>query len=135
MVMEMIRLSINVLTSSVTLLKRLQTYHFASLSELSYSKVASICAEDIFTFSSNCGWVLENKDSLTLTQRGVEILSLYDKGCHMDLKRNMLLDYLLNSAPIWSNRIPYGRREAAIFMSKDEKSCFADAGLLSECLV
>ena len=46
----------------------------------------------------------------------------------------MLADYVLKTAPIWSNRIPYGRREATIFMSKDEKACFADAGLLSDHL-
>lgn len=130
----MLRLSVNVLTSSIALLKRLQTYRFTSLSELSYSKIASIVAEDVFNFSSVCGWTFENENTLTLTPRGTELLSLYDRGFSIELKRDMLLDYLLNAAPIWSNRIPYGRREAAIFMSKDEKACFIDAGLLSENL-
>ena len=130
----MLRLSVNVLTSSIALLKRLQTYRFTSLSELSYSKIASIVAEDVFNFSSVCGWTFENENTLALTPRGTELLSLYDRGFSIELKRDMLLDYLLNAAPIWSNRIPYGRREAAIFMSKDEKACFLDAGLLSENL-
>ena len=60
----MIRLSANVLTSAIALLKRLDTYHFLSLSELSYSKIASISAEDIFLFSKNCGWVSETESTL-----------------------------------------------------------------------
>lgn len=43
----------------------------------------------------------------------------------------MLKDYVIQLAPIWTNRIPYGRREAAIFMSKDERACFSEAKLLS----
>ena len=46
----------------------------------------------------------------------------------------MLTDYVLKCAPIWANRIPYGRREATIFMTKDERACFADAGLISDHL-
>ena len=128
----MIRLSMNVLASALALLNRIETYTFSSLSELAYSKIASISAEDIFAFSSNCGWVSENENELALTKRGTGLLRLQTQGLLVDLKRQMLTDYVLKCAPIWSNRIPYGRREASIFMSKDEKACFADAGLLSE---
>lgn len=130
----MIRLSVNVLTSAMALLKRLETYNFSSLSELAYSKIDSISAEDIFTFSHNCGWVSENDNTPILTKRGTGLLRLQDQGLLVDLKRQMLIDYVLKTAPIWSNRIPYGRRETTIFMSKDEKACFSDAGLLSERL-
>lgn len=130
----MIRLSINALTSAMVLLKRLETYNFSSLSELAYSKIDSINAEDIFAFSHNCGWVSENDNTPILTKRGTGLLRLQDQGLLIDLKRQMLIDYVLKAAPIWSNRIPYGRRETTIFMSKDEKACFSDAGLLSERL-
>lgn len=130
----MIRLSMNVLTSALALLNRIEAYNFSSLSELAYSKVASISAEDIFGFSSNCGWVSENEYGLALTKRGIGLLQLQTQGLVVDLKRQMLADYVLKAAPIWTNRIPYGRREASIFMSKDEKACFADAGLLSDHL-
>ena len=133
-VIRMIRLSVNTLTSAMALLKRLETYHFSSLSELAYSKIASISAEDIFVFSHNCGWVYEDESAPALTKRGVELLRLQEQGLHIDLKRQMLMDYVLKAAPIWSNRIPYGRREATIFMSKDEKACFSEAGLLSDRL-
>lgn len=130
----MIRLSVNVLTSAAVLLQRLESYHFSSQAELAYSKIASISVEDIFAFSQNCGWVHESANKPSLTPRGNELLELYHQELHMDLKRAMLQDYVFGAAPIWSNRIPYGRREAAIFMTRDEKACFTEAGLLSDRL-
>lgn len=124
----------NVLASSLALLNRIETYSFSSLSELAYSKIVSISAEDIFSFSTSCGWVSENENALILTKHGTGLLRLQAQGLLINLKRQMLADYVLKTAPIWSNRIPYGRREATIFMSKDEKACFADAGLLSDHL-
>lgn len=127
----MIRLSVNVLTSAMTLLQRLETYRFSSLSELAYSKIASIGAEDIFDFSHSCGWVCGDEEAPILTRRGEELLHLQERGLLIDLRRQMLMDYVISAAPIWSDRIPYGRREASIFMSKDENACFTEAGLLS----
>lgn len=127
----MIRLSVNVLTSTMALLKRLETYRFSSLSELAYSKIASISSEDIFDFSYNCGWVSKDGDAPVLTKRGEGLLRLQEQGLLLDLRRQMLKDYVIKAAPIWANRIPYGRREAAIFMSKDESACFSEAKLLS----
>ncbi len=127
----MIRLSVNVLTSAMALLKRLEAYRFSSLSELTYSKIASISAEEIFDFSLNCGWVSEDEDAPVLTKRGEGLLRLQESGLLLDLRRQMLMDYVIKTAPIWANRIPYGRREAAIFMSKDESACFSEARLLS----
>ncbi len=128
----MIRLSINVLSSAIILLHRLESYHFASLAELTYMKIASISVEDIYEFSRNCGWVYESKNAPALTSQGNLLLKLYNKGLQNDLKRAMLMDYIINASPIWSNRIPYGRSEAAIFMTKDENACFVEAGLLSD---
>ena len=130
----MIRLSMNVLTSALALLRRIEIYDFSSLSELSYSKIVSISAEDIFEFSSSCGWASESESGLTLTTRGIGLLRFQTQGLLIDLKRQMLTDYVLKCAPIWANRIPYGRREATIFMTKDERACVADAGLLSDHL-
>lgn len=128
----MIRLSMNVLSSARVFLNYIENYKFLTLSDLAYSRIASINAEDIFAFSYGCGWISENENVLTLTERGVELLCLQKQGMETDLKRQMLMDYLLKFAPIWSSRIPFGRRETAIFMSKDERACFVDAGLLSD---
>lgn len=128
----MIRLSVNVLNSAIALIERLDTYRFSSLSELLYSSIVSMNSEDIFTFSSKCGWVEVIDNIPQLTARGVALLSLKKQGLENKLKKYMLEDYVLCAAPIWTNRIPSGRREAMIFMSKDERACFTDAGLLSE---
>ena len=127
----MIRLSVNVLASAMLLLERIETYHFSSLSELTYSKISSISSEDIFNFSHSCGWVSTNENTPVLTKRGLALLQLQKRGFLLDLKRQMLMDYVIHVAPVWVNRIPYGRREAAIFMSKDESACFSEAKLLS----
>lgn len=130
----MIRLSVNVISSAILLLQRLENYRFSSLTELAYVKITSLNVEDLFEFSQNCGWVCENANTPAITSRGRGILNLHDQGLHIDLKRTMLMDYVLTVSPIWSNRIPYGRSEATIFMTKDEKACFSEAGLLSERL-
>lgn len=131
-VSKMIRVSVNILTSSIILLQRIDTYHFASLSELIYSKIASVNTEDIFNFILECGWVRADDHQPGLTPRGADILELNRRNLLIDAQREMLADYILKVTPIWANRIPYGRREAAIFMTKDEKACFAEARLLSE---
>lgn len=130
----MIRLSENVLTSSISLLKLLNTYQFSSLSELSYSRISSISAEAVFEFAASCGWVSQIDGKPYIAQTGKKLLKMQENGAHITLKRQMLMDYVLMVNPIWSNRIPYGRNEAAIFMSKDEKACFSAAGLLSNQL-
>lgn len=130
----MIRLSINVISSAILLFQRLESYHFSSLSELAYTKITSLNAEDLFEFSQNCGWVCENENTPAVTSKGRGILNLHDQGLYIDLKRTMLMDYVLTVSPIWSNLIPYGRKEAVIFMTQDEKACFMEAGLLSDRL-
>lgn len=62
----------NVLASSLALLNRIETYSFSSLSELAYSKIVSISAEDIFSFSTSCGWVSENENALILTKHALD---------------------------------------------------------------
>lgn len=124
----------NVLASSVALLKRIDTYHFASLSELAYSKITSISSEDLFYFENLCGWVDVDDGKPVVTKRGYTLLKLHEQSLFSNVMQQMLMDYVLMVSPIWSNRIPYGRSEAAFFMTKDEKACFTEAGLLSKQL-
>ena len=51
----MIRLSMNVLSSARVFLNYIENYKFLTLSDLAYSRIASINAEDIFAFSYGCG--------------------------------------------------------------------------------
>ena len=128
----MIRLSVNVLTSAIILLNHLKNYCFVSLNELTCSKIAAINAIDVFVFSCNCGWAYMTENKPSLTRRGIELLQLQEQGNLLDMKRQMLMDYIMEIMPIWVHRIPFGRQEAAIFMSKDEKASFSEALLFSK---
>ena len=128
----MIRLSANILSSSIVLIKRLDKYCFSSLSELLYSSASIINTVDVFSFANDCGWICESNNIPSLTQRGYELLALLNQGNEIALKRQMLSDYVITASPIWSYRILYGRSEATIFMTKDEKACFFEAELLEE---
>ncbi len=130
----MLRLSANVISSAILLLHRLESYHFSSLTELAYAKISFINVEDVFDFSQGCGWVCKRGNAPVVTSRGKEILNLYHQGLNIELKRLMLTDYIIKMSPVWSARVPYGRSEAAIFMTNDERACFSEAGLLAERL-
>lgn len=86
----MIRLSMNVLTSALALLRRIEIYDFSSLSELSYSKIVSISAEDIFEFSSSCGWASESESGLTLTTRELGSCDSKRRDCLLTLNGKCL---------------------------------------------
>ena len=127
----MIRLSVNVLTSAVILLKRMTIYPFSSVSELSQSRASQIDTEDILSFVCDCRWAeIDTNGRPILTTQGYAIVSLNNN--YTEYLRLMLADYIINIIPIWGNRIPYGRSEAAIFMTKDEKACFYEANLLKK---
>jgi hypothetical protein len=130
----MIRLSVNVLTSIVTLLKRIEMFQFSSVGELRLiNQVAQIDNEDLFSLACTCNWAMKDKDSKPLlTERGRKISTLNKNGAYSEYLHIMLFDYILSAHPIWANRIPYGRTEATIFMTKDEKACFFEANLLNE---
>lgn len=123
----------NVLYSSTQLLKRLYSYKFVSENDLYLSKITTIDTRIIFEFSKKCGWVtIEDHCTPTLTDEGMELAKLSIDRFEKEVIRKMLYSYILKISPAWSNRILYGRKEASIFMSKDEQACFIEAGLLSE---
>ena len=126
----MIRLSANVITSAIVLLQQLDNHRVISLGELAYCKIDSIAIEDISDFCQRCCWVEVEAEKLILTPRGEHILQLYknEEAYRLD----MLEDYVLKCSPIWSSRIPYGRKEASLFMSDDERACFFEAELLNK---
>ncbi len=128
----MIRLSVNVITSAMMLLKRIEENYFSNVLALTYSQIFSISAESLFNFSSQCKWCELKDDLPTLTNRGKEIVSLLNNDLTQLTKREMLRDYILEIKPIWVFRIPYGRKEASVYMTKDEVACFMEAELLSD---
>lgn len=128
----MIRLSANVLDAAVVLLKRLERHEYTSVDDLCYTTLSRIDPSEIWRLALKCDWVFEEHFRPKLTRKGCKILELESQNQYEERMKEMLLDYVLRIKPIWANRIPAGRREATIFMTKDEQVCFMEAGLLEE---
>ena len=129
----MLRLSVNLLSNAMGLLRELHSFANSSLFETGVSYQAfSVNAETIIEIAKTCNWIAIEETRPRLTTRGEEIVSQGAYGLTQGSVRMMLEDYLFQIRPIWRNRIPSGRKEACIFMSKDEKACFVEAGLLSD---
>ena len=108
-------------------------YPFSSVNELSQMKDSQIDAKDILSFACDCKWAkIDSTKRPALTPQGDAIVSLKNNNLYSEYLRLMLADYIMTIIPIWGNRIPYGRSEATIFMTKDEKACFYEAKLLNE---
>lgn len=129
----MIRLSTNVVTALLTLLERISSNVFNSYNDMCIAPaVAQINIEDVYEFATACKWTECGGDSPSVTKTGEELVEIYTSGRYEQCFRMVLYYYILYIRPIWSNRIPYGRKEASLFMSKDEKACFMEGNLLSD---
>lgn len=125
----MIRLSVDIMWSSRLLLMRIIKYNLQQIDEIYLSSISSVNLDTLIGFASKCSWIKVNGSSLDVNERGYEIISIHDFEIQA---REILTDYIIKITPAWAKRIPYGRKEAFIFMSKDEKACFFEAGLMNE---
>lgn len=93
--------------------------------------------EDVLNFSIDCGWINYSKHdrSYSLSSSGKSIANEMENGDIVPaIWRQMLFSYAIHCKPVWTSRVPWGRKEASIFMSKDEKRCFIEAELLLDDL-
>lgn len=128
----MIRLSMNVISASLSLLRVIGSEEETSYEEVhALYRISDIDVDDLLEMLTVCQLVVKHGENIILSDLGTKVLldvsDNYDKGI-----RVVLCEYILHTEPIWSKRIPYGRCEATTFMTKDEKSCFYEAGLLDE---
>lgn len=132
-VFDMLRLSVNLLSNALSYLREIDSYAKSSVHEpMAYYQAFSVSAEAIIDIANTCKWISTDESHPVLTNRGKKIMACGSYGLPQASIRMMLEDYLYQVRPIWRNRIPFGRQEASIFMSKDERACFYEAGLLSE---
>ena len=129
MVAAMIRLSADIIWSSQLLLKRLTQFNLRNVDELYVLSSSSANLDLLVELATKCCWITINDSSLIVNERGYELAAYHD---FESLAQAILMDYIIKVSPVWSKRIPYGRREAFIFMSKDEKACFFEAGLMHD---
>lgn len=128
----MIRLSANVMYQSSRMLSLIDDFCFNNMYELKNAINYSIDSLDIFDFICECGWASIDNNVPILSKRGKEINKLKNQAYYDEKMKLMLKDYITIAKPIWAYRIPYGRKEASTFMTKDELSCFNEANLLSD---
>lgn len=127
-----IRLSINVLSAVRLLLKNAELLSLSSEEDLWTINTSQINTSWLIDIIRRCGWMSENeRKELNVSDRGHMVIT-GDEASEDAAFRIMLSDYIITFCPAWCYRIPYGRYEAALMMSKDERACFLEAGLLSE---
>lgn len=132
-VIQMIRLSVNVLNAMVTFLCRLESFGPSSKTDVIWSSIENVDGELLLDIGQTCKWVYWDKSgNVSLCDGGMRILSLISNDCSHKVFREMISDYIQIVFPSWAGRIPYGRAEATIIMTKDERACFYEAGLLTD---
>lgn len=129
----MIRLSVNLLTYTAGLLNRIESYSFSSVRELYQIMMSEFDPEEVFLLACDCNWAdISLSGQPLMTDQGKKISCFFSEGQYSSYLRIMLENYIASIRPTWSNRIPYGRKESTIFMSKDEQACFYEANLLDD---
>lgn len=129
MVAAMIRLSVDILWSTRLLLKRIIEYNLNCVDDIYLPSVSSVNLDVLLDLAESCNWISIEESHIAVGERACEILKSSDFS---DQARIMLADYVMNVNPAWAKRIPYGRKESFIFMSKDEQACFYEAGLMND---
>ncbi len=127
----MIRLSINVLTAIQGALHKSIKYSVCDEETLWSINNSQIDTAWIIETAQRCRWIECDNTSFNLTERGYDLFSA-DHTPNEYVLRDMLYDYIFYCCPVWSYKIPTGRNEALFIMTKDERACFHEAGLLSE---
>lgn len=123
----MIRITTTVMDACTVLLERIQLGFFKDASDMLGISIYQLRSEDIAELATTCGWV--TVENMAITTRGNGILNV---SAHSPEQYAMMLwDYVIKCKPIWAYRIPYGRKETSLFMSKDEMACLSEANLLS----
>ena len=131
----MIRLTANVLYSTLSILKMIKEKSYDDYQQLCYlSLSSSICAEDILDLCIKCCWIsITEGRKIILSSNIYALLDSFRLG---DLSpavvQKLIYDYALYCKPTWLSLVSKGRKEAYIFMSDDEKNCFNIAGLMED---
>ena len=125
----MIRLSVDIIWLSRLLLNRIIKYNLHRVEEIYLSSVPSANLDSLVDLASKCNWINNDGSTVHVNERGYEIAKVQEFEYQA---REILTDYIKIITPSWAKRIPYGRKEAFIFMTKDEKACFFEAGLMND---
>ena len=129
----MLRLSMNLLSNILLLLTHIKEDDICAIlddASVPY-RLFSVSEDSMLELAEKCKWLTQNDNWYCLSDHGKQLINKYKNGSTERAFRIMLSDYIAEIKPIWRSRIPYGRKEATLFMKKDEIACFVEAGLLT----
>lgn len=125
-------ISIGRLSEALLLMASVKAYNCKSFTEVDHLTICfGINKRAAYDFALQCNWIADEGSGIEFTNRGKEIVSLF-RGTNITsgLWMRALYDYVSTCRPAWASLIPYGRKEAYLFMTNDEKRCFFEAGLM-----
>lgn len=125
-------ISVNVVSQALIFLSSVVEHGCDSLQEASQLKMPyGINFDTAFSFAQQCQWITLSNGAISITQNGKKIDSQFDGlSISKGLWRDVLSIYIDTCHPAWSKRIPYGRKEAYLFMNPEEQECFCEADLM-----
>ncbi len=121
------------LSETLLLLSAIKSYRCNTFDDTDQLTVGLLINKQAaFDFALQCAWIIQNNGFIDFTERGNSILQDFDgHTITPHLWKEILYDYVSICRPAWANMIPYGRREAYLFMTNDERRCFNESGLMA----
>lgn len=125
-------ISVNIVARALIFLSAVKEHNCNRVSDAMKLKLPyGINKSAAFAFAEQCKWLSINEDFLSISTSGVLIISLFDgDSVSCSLWKQILSDYIEVCHPAWASRIPFGRKEAYLFMNSEEQRCFDEAGLM-----
>lgn len=125
-------ISVNLVSQSLLMIRCIQKNHCYSISGIEQLKFPyGVNLTVSMDFAKQCEWVKEKNSVIELTQIGNTVASMFDgEMISGELWKTILNGYISVCHPAWAKRIPYGRKEAFLFMNEEEQRCFFEAGLI-----
>lgn len=111
MVIAMLRLSVNILWSLQYLLKKIEENNLHRIKEIYFINISAANIDALIELAKTCEWINVDESEVKVNKKGYDII---DAGNFKSQIRKILVDYIVKVNPIWSKRIPYGRKEAFI---------------------
>lgn len=126
-------ISVNIIQKALKLLKTIHDNECNTISDIYYLRLPyGYNLQSSLDFAIQCKWLLIENSQVSCSEEGLSIINSFDgNSITPQLWRQILYIYISVCTPAWSKRIPYGRKEAFLFMNEEEQRCFSEAGLIN----
>lgn len=125
-------ISVNIVSQALLLMRAISKNSCFSEAEIKQLKVPyGVNVNSSTAFALQCNWLIDVGGALSFSDTGTLIEHLFNgESISQELWKIILNSYIAECKPAWSRRIPYGRKEAFLFMNEEEQRCFLEAGLM-----